>query len=50
MFVRIRPLAEEGGHAARKAGEDVRKSDLKRLKSYDGSGVTVSDLRDWERP
>jgi len=45
MFVRIRPLAEEGGHAARKEGEDVRKSDLKRLKTYGGSSVTVSDLK-----
>ena len=34
MFVRIRPLAEDGGHASRKSGEKNLKSDLKRLKTF----------------
>ena len=45
MFVRIRPLAKEGGHASRKAGEKAAKSDLKRLKTFSDSCVTVKDLK-----
>ena len=45
MFVRIRPLAEEGGHASRKSGEKSLKSDLKRLKAFNKSFVTVKDLK-----
>ena len=45
MFVRIRPLAEEGGHSSRKSGEKSLKSDLKRLKAFNKSFVTVKDLK-----
>jgi len=45
MFARIRPLAEEGGHATRKKGEQAAKADLKRLKEFSRSSVTVKDLK-----
>ena len=45
MYVRVRPLADQGGHAARREGENTTKQDLKRLKSFDRRKVTVTDLK-----
>ena len=45
MFVRIRLLAEEGGHASRKYGEKSFESDLKLLKAFNESCVTVKDIK-----
>ena len=45
LFIRLRPLARQGGHAGRAAGEVARKPDLKRLAGHTGEDITVADLK-----
>merc|ERR1712165_235959 len=41
VFARIRPHAEKGGHAARKAGEHPKNVDVKKLGKYDSDGIVM---------
>ena len=41
VFARIRPHAEKGGHAARKAGEHPKNVDVKKLGKYDSEGIVM---------
>ena len=41
VFARIRPHAEKGGHAARKAGEHPRNVDVKKLGKYDSERIVM---------
>jgi len=41
IFTRIRPHAEKGGHAARKAGEHPKNVDVKKLGKYDSDGIVM---------
>ena len=41
VFARIRPHAEKGGHAARKAGEHPKNVDVKKLGKFDSEGIMM---------
>jgi len=45
LFIRLRPLARQGGHAGRVKGEAARKPDLKRLAGHTAEDITVADLK-----